>query len=152
SPAGSPDAGTPGIRTGPGCRGFPPLARDAPFGLGPRPWTRPDCRLPRSLAARSAARVPRALGLARLRQVTSQPAHREPNLPGERARRKASPSEDLRRRSEDRSTAGACEHTIVRQGGRRKDLVDNCKLIQLCNIRRPTSRSPILAPSTLSTS
>src|SRR5690606_14028347 len=27
-------------------------------------------------------------------------------------------------------------HTIVRQGGRRKDLVDNCKLVQHSNIRR----------------
>src|SRR5690606_4936808 len=25
---------TPGIRTSPGCRGFPPLARDAPLGFG----------------------------------------------------------------------------------------------------------------------
>lgn len=43
-------------------------------------------------------------------------------------------------------------HTIVRQGGRRKDLVDNCKLVQHSNIRRPPSRTPIPAPRTFAQS
>src|SRR5690606_34971636 len=56
---------TPGIRTSPGCRGFPPLARDAPLGFGLASVDAAGLTPPSlSLAARSAARVPLARGLA----------------------------------------------------------------------------------------